>query len=133
MAQRVVVQLDCDMDNKSGADVETVVFGFEGTSYELELCGKHRKKLADALTELIASARKASMPRTRAATAKARTRPASRREENGEIRAWAAASGIKVSERGRIAADVIAQYNAASNGRGKAITTPKFKDGSAAL
>ena len=45
MAQRVVVQLGCDMDNKSGADVETVTFGFQGTNYELELCAKHRKSL----------------------------------------------------------------------------------------
>jgi hypothetical protein len=131
MAQRMVVQLDCDIDNKSGADVETVIFGYDGTSYELELCAKHRKKLADALTQLVASARKVSAPRGRTVT-KTRSRPASQRAQNGEIRAWAAAKGIKVSERGRIAADVIAQYNAASNGS-KAVVTPKFKDGTAAL
>lgn len=125
MAQRVVVQLDCDVDGKSGSDVETVSFGYEGTSYELELCGKHRKSLDAVLNELVASARKvvgASRGRT---VAKTRSRPASQRAENGEIRAWAAANGIKVSERGRIAADVIEKYRAGSNG-GKTVVTPKF-------
>ena len=88
MAQRVVVQLDCDVDGKSGADVETVSFGYEGTSYQLELCGKHRKKLADALTELVGSARKVTSSRGRTT---AKLAPASQRDENAEIRAWAAA------------------------------------------
>ncbi len=123
MAQRVVVQLDCDVDGKSGADVETVSFGYEGTSYELELCAKHRQKLADALTELVGSARRVGAPKGR--VTKARSRPASQRAENGEIRAWAAANGIKVSERGRIAADVIEKYRAGSNGS-KTVVTPKF-------
>lgn len=128
MAQRVVVQLDCDMDNKSGADVETVAFGYEGTSYELELCSKHRKTLEDALAELAGSARRVTAHKR----STPRSKPARHTDENAEIRRWAAANGIKVSERGRIAADVRAKYHA-PDGKSKAVTTPKFKDGTAAL
>ena len=87
MAQRVVVQLDCDVDGKSGSDVETVSFGYEGTSYELELCGKHRKSLDAVLNELVASARKvvgASRGRTVAKTSLTTGEPAGR--ERGDPR-----------------------------------------------
>jgi len=135
MAQRVVVQLDCDMDNKSGADVETVTFGFQGTNYELELCAKHRKNLETALSDLVGSARRVSG--TRRSPSKARQPRASQREENAEIRAWATTHGLKVSERGRIAADVIEQFNAreSENGsrNGKTVVVPAFKDGSTSL
>lgn len=135
MAQRVIVQLDCDMDNKSGADVETVAFSFQGTNYELELCAKHRKNLHAALSDLVGSARRVSA--TRRSPAKARQPRASQHEENAEIRAWATANGLKVSERGRIAADVIEQFNArgSKNGsaNGKAVVVPAFKDGSTSL
>lgn len=135
MAQRVVVQLDCDMDNKSGADVQTVTFGFQGANYELELCAKHRKNFEATLNELIGSARKVSA--TRRSPSKAGQPRASRREENAEIRAWATANGLKVSERGRIAADVIEQFNArgSRNGskNGQTVVVPAFKDGSTSL
>lgn len=135
MAQRVVVQLDCDMDNKSGADVETVAFGYQGTNYELELCAKHRKNLDAALNELVGSARRVSA--TRRSSAKPRQPRANQREENAEIRAWATANSLKVSERGRIAADVIEQFHAqgSKNGskNGKTVVVPAFKDGSTSL
>ena len=135
MAQRVVVQLGCDMDNKSGADVETVTFGFQGTNYELELCAKHRKNLDAMLNDLAGSARKVSA--TRRSVAKARQPRASQREENAEIRAWATANGLKVSERGRIAADVIEQFRArgSKNGskNGQTVVVAAFKDGSTSL
>src|ERR1700722_13332110 len=116
MAQRVIVQLDCDMDNKSGADVETVTFGFQGTNYELELCAKHRKNFDATLRDLVGSARRVSAARR--APSKVRHPRASQREENADIRAWATANGLKVSERGRIAADVIEQFNARESRNG---------------
>lgn len=135
MAQRVVVQLECDMDNKSGADVETVSFGFQGTNYELELCAKHRQNLAAALHELAGSARRVIA--TRRSPDRARQPRTSQRKENAEIRAWATANGLKVSERGRIAADVIEQFKArgSKNGskNGKTVIIPAFKDGSTSL
>jgi len=38
------------------------------------------------------------------------------RERSGDIRAWAKGQGIPVSERGRIPASVVQQYEAATTG-----------------
>ena len=43
-------------------------------------------------------------------------RTASSRERSGDIRAWAKDQGIAVSERGRIPASVVQQYQAATTG-----------------
>jgi hypothetical protein len=43
-------------------------------------------------------------------------RAGSGRERSGDIRAWAKDQGITVSERGRIPANVIEQYEAATTG-----------------
>jgi hypothetical protein len=128
MAQRQLIQLGCDLeDGKVTSSVQTVVFGYGGGLYELELCSKHRKPLADLLTELAASGRKVGPSRTRP---RGQQRPVSDREENAEIRAWAAASGIQVSERGRIAASVIHQYHHREEPDDrKVVTLPAFRDG----
>lgn len=39
------------------------------------------------------------------------------RQHSVDIRAWALGQGITISERGRIPASVVAQYEAASGGR----------------
>jgi Lsr2 len=128
MAQRQLVQLGCDLENgKVTSSVQTVTFGYGGGTYELELCARHRKPLAELLTELVESGRKVGSPRSRS---RAQQRPVSDREENAEIRAWAAANGIKVSERGRIAANVIELYHhREETGGKKVVTLPAFRDG----
>lgn len=88
MAQRQLVQLGCDLDDgKVTSSVQTVTFGYGGGLYELELCGKHRKPLADLLTELVGSGRKVGASKTRPRT---QPRPVSQREENAEIRSGTA-------------------------------------------
>src|SRR5580698_9419842 len=112
MAQHIVVQLGCDLENGKGVkDVETVTFCYQGDNYEIELCGKHHKPLDELLGTLIPAAR-----RVRSGdSAKRSGARASRgsRDENAAIRAWANSKGLKVSERGRISASVIEQYRAA--------------------
>jgi hypothetical protein len=44
-------------------------------------------------------------------------RTAASRQRSGGIRAWAKDQGITVSERGRIPASVVDQYETAANGR----------------
>ena len=51
------------------------------------------------------------MARPPAAAARTRTGPG--RERSSEIRAWAKQRGYKVSERGRIPAQIISEYDAA--------------------
>jgi len=44
-------------------------------------------------------------------------RTAANRQRSGDIRAWAKEHGLAVSERGRIPASVMEQYQAAGHGR----------------
>jgi hypothetical protein len=109
MAQKVTIVLVDDIDG--GKADETVVFGLDGRTYELDLSTKNAAKLRDLLSPYVASARKQSATRTRATGAGRGRRGNS--PDPAVVRAWARSKKIEVSERGRISADVIAKYEAA--------------------
>ena len=114
MAQKVTVSLIDDLDGDK-AD-ETVEFGLDGKSYEIDLSTGNADKLRDALASYVAAARRPGGRRrsgggpAAAATAAAR-RPSVDREQNQAIRDWARKRGMKVSDRGRIPADVLEAYH----------------------
>ena len=105
MAQRTQVLYVDDID---GSEAEgTVRFGFDGNDYEIDLNKAHTEEFSKALSPFIAVARKA--PGTRR-TGRGK-RPA--RQNQSDVRAWARAQGIQVSDRGRIPSDVLDRYHAA--------------------
>ena len=109
MAQRVTVELEDDLDG--GPADETVRFGLSGSDYEIDLNKKNASRFRRQIAPYIEHARKAGRGQRR--------RPvhaASSRERSGDIRAWAKDRGIPVSERGRIPASVVEQYQAAMTG-----------------
>ena len=110
MAQIREIRLVDDLDG-AVAD-ETVEFGVDGKNYEIDLSTANAKKLRDALSEFVASARRAS-GRRRGASAPVATarRPSIDREQNQAIREWARKRGMKVSDRGRIPAEVLEAYH----------------------
>ena len=110
MAQKVTVVLEDDLDG--GPADETVRFGLGGADYEIDLSTKNATAFRAKLAPYLEHARKAghSQPRPPGRTAAGRQR-------SGEIRAWAQAQGIAVSERGRIPASVVQQYHAATTRR----------------
>ena len=110
MAQRVTVVLEDDLDG--GPADETVRFGFGGAEYEIDLSKKNAAAFRKKITPFLEHARKAGRGPARGA---ART-TASRQLSSG-IRAWAKDQGITVSERGRIPASVVEQYQAATKRR----------------
>ena len=105
MAQRVNIVLVDDIDGSDAT--ETVAFGLDGTSYEIDLNEKHASELRDALASYVGHARKVGGGRrTRAAKAAATGTSAK------EIRDWARSNGFKVPDRGRIPADVREAFEA---------------------
>lgn len=114
MAQKVQVTLVDDLDGSS-AD-ETLTFGLDGVLYEIDLSKGNAKKFRDSLTAYVGAARRSSRasrvgrPRGRAGRGRA---AAGSQAPTSDIRAWARSKGIKVNERGRIAAEVVAKYEAA--------------------
>ncbi|QGF23936.1 histone-like nucleoid-structuring protein Lsr2 [Raineyella fluvialis] len=111
MARRTHVVLEDDLDS-SPAEHE-VSFTFEGVSYEIDLNAEHYAELQESVAPWISHARRISGRRvTKRAGA-----PASAKESDGpsatEIREWAKDQGIEVSARGRVPANVRAQYEEA--------------------
>ena len=110
MAQIQEIRLIDDLDGQE-AD-ETVEFGIDGKSYEIDLSTANAGKLREALAEFVGSARRAG-GRAKRAVASAPVRRASvDREQNQAIREWAQRKGLEVSPRGRISRSVIEQYEA---------------------
>ena len=105
MAQKVHVVLVDDLDG--GEAEETVQFALDGIAYEIDLSSENANKLRKELGAYAEHARKAGGARRR------RTRTGPGRERSSEIRAWAKQRGYKVSERGRIPAAIIAEYESA--------------------
>jgi hypothetical protein len=112
VAQKVTVSLIDDLDGDK-AD-ETVEFGIDGKSYEIDLSSSNADKLRDALASFVAAARRPGGRRRSgggAAASAAARRPSVDREQNQAIRDWARKRGMKVSDRGRIPADVLEAYH----------------------
>ena len=113
MAKRVTVTLIDDFDGEAAAD-ETVEFGLDGVSYEIDLSTKNAKKLRDELKMWIEAGRRIGGRRRGRSAGSGRGRAAIDREQSAAIRDWARRNGYNVSTRGRIPADVIEAFHAAS-------------------
>jgi hypothetical protein len=100
--------LEDDIDG-SDAD-ETVTFALDGVSYEIDLNGENAAKLRDALAPYVGHARRAA---GRRAGGRASTGRGSAKRDLADVREWARSNGHKVSERGRISAEVQAAYDKA--------------------
>ncbi len=112
MAQKTRVILVDDLDGEEITDGgETIQFGLDGVTYEIDLNDKNAAKLRDALSYYIAHARRVGGRRQ---TSRAGGGAASAsRSELQKIRAWAKEHGYKVSDRGRISKEVQEAYAAA--------------------
>lgn len=107
MAQRVQVLLVDDLDG--GVAEETVSFGLDGVSYEIDLSKSNAAKLRDAFSEWTGHARRAG---GRRATGR-RPAAAGRRQDLNEIREWGRSNGFKVSDRGRVSGELQDAYDKA--------------------
>ena len=110
MAQKVQTLFVDDID---GSDAEgTVRFGLDGTDYEIDLNAEHAQALRDALARYISAARRIGAGARRQAHT-SRKAPA-----NGvnttEVREWAKAQGIEVKDRGRVPAELVVKFRAAT-------------------
>ncbi|ONI89033.1 hypothetical protein ALI144C_05945 [Actinosynnema sp. ALI-1.44] len=109
MVRKVVVYLVDDLDGTMSDDITTVRFGLDAASYEIDLTDDNAARLRNRLGEFIGRARRTGRPGKRGA---APTAPANR-EQTKAIRDWARQNGYTVSERGRVAATVMAAFEAA--------------------
>lgn len=108
MAQKVQVILVDDVDG--GEATETVSFGLDGVSYEIDLNGANAAQLRESFATWIGHARKVA----KSTAPRAARRPSGRGASNANtIREWARENGHNVNDRGRISAEIKAAYEAA--------------------
>lgn len=112
MAQKVNIILVDDIDESEAS--ETVTFGLDGVTYEIDLNADHANDLREALAVYIGHGRKVGGRRNagRRSTGR-RTSTGDSGASAGEIREWARENGWEVSERGRVPTEVREAYAAA--------------------
>ncbi len=111
MAQKVHIVLEDDIDGGDAA--ETVSFGLDGTSYEIDLNEDNASGLREVLSTYVGHARKVGSGRRTRRSAGSSSTPASGGPSAKEVREWARDNGHSVPDRGRIPADVREAYDAA--------------------
>lgn len=104
MAKQVITRLVDDLD---GGDAdESVTFGMDGVTYNIDLSGKNAAGLREVLAPYVAAGRKAGRAVTVVSARK------TNRELNEEIRGWAARAGKHIAARGRIPQVVVDEFHA---------------------
>lgn len=110
MAQKVNVVLVDDIDGSSAE--ETVTFGLDGITYEIDLNAENVDRLRSSMAEWVGHARRVSGGRRKGS--RSVTKRSSVGSDNSTIREWARSNGYEVSERGRIKAEIVEAFNAAN-------------------
>ncbi|BBY57996.1 histone-like nucleoid-structuring protein Lsr2 [Mycolicibacterium sarraceniae] len=113
MAKKVTVTLVDDFDGAGAAD-ETVEFALDGVSYEIDLSSKNAQKLRNDLRQWVEASRRVGGRRRGRSGPAGHGRASIDREQSAAIRDWARRNGHKVSTRGRIPADIIDAFHAAT-------------------
>jgi nucleoid-associated protein Lsr2 len=115
MAQKTVIQFVDDLDGTAADDVETISFGLDGVTYEIDLGEDNATSLREKLAEFVGAARRVGgrTKRTTVSTSGGVTPSSGRsREQTQAIREWARKNGHDVSDRGRIPTAVIDAFEA---------------------
>src|SRR6202012_3783083 len=113
VAQKITTLFIDDIDG--GVAEGTVRFALDGTEYEIDLNSKHSEELRSALGKYVTHARKVGGAARRAGRVAGRgARGAGSTLNTTEIRNWARENGYDIKDRGRVPADLVAKYQAAT-------------------
>jgi hypothetical protein len=101
------------IDDIDGSEAEgTVRFALDGSEYEIDLNAHHAEELRKALAKYVDAARRGT------GAARRPTRSGRRASASGvnttEVREWAKSQGIEVKDRGRVPAELVVRFRAAT-------------------
>ena len=113
MAQKIQTLFIDDID---GGEAEgTVRFALDGAEYEIDLSAQHSEELRSALGRYVSHARKVGgVPRRVGRAAGRAVKAGSGALNTTEVRNWARENGYDIKDRGRVPADLVAKYQAAT-------------------
>jgi hypothetical protein len=106
VAKETFTRLIDDLDG--GVAHETVTFGIDGSTYQIDLSSKHAKKLRADLAPYIESGSRVSLRAVRGG--RGRTAVADK-DVNRSIREWAMSHGYDIAPRGRIKQEIVEEYH----------------------
>jgi hypothetical protein len=109
VASRVVTLLTDDLDGSEAE--ETISFSFEGFSYEIDLSKAHVQGLRDALEPYVKAGRRTGRDGRR--VRRSGSAAATDGDQTKAIRDWAKSQKLKVSDRGRVSAEIREAYSKA--------------------
>ncbi len=112
MAHKIVLVDDLD-GTELGDNAVTTRFSLNGAHYEIDLNESNQQKLADALAPFVAAGRRASAGAASGRSGAAKKRGGAK-SNTSAIREWANANGHTVGDRGRIPANIVEAYEAAT-------------------
>ena len=108
MAQRVQVQLLDDITGEEAA--ETITFGLDGVSYEIDLTAQNARQLRGEVGVYVEKGRKVCGR----SSVQRQSKTTSARDETRRIREWAEKNGYSPSNRGLISKSIMEAYQEAN-------------------
>jgi Lsr2 len=110
VAQKIQTLFIDDIDGSAAEG--TIRFALDGTEYEIDLNTKHADALRKALAKYIDAARRTTGGARR--SARGGRRASASGVNTTEVREWAKAQGIEVKDRGRVPAELVVRFRAAT-------------------
>lgn len=110
MAQKTIVQLVDDLDGKelTAKQGQTVTFGLDGVTYEIDLSNKNAQKMRGVLGQYVDVARRVGSARI----PKSRMKRTHLGPDAATVKAWADSKGIDYPKRGRLPKTLLEQFEA---------------------
>ena len=103
------------IDDIDGGEAEgTVRFALDGAEYEIDLSARHSEELRSALGKYVSHARKVGGAARRPVRPGRGAKSANGALNTTEVRNWARENGFDIKDRGRVPADLVAKYQAAT-------------------
>lgn len=129
MAQKVLIEIVDDLDGEAAA--QTVPFALDGVSYEIDLSEENAVALREELARYMEAGQrtggrriKVAVGQTIAGGGRASAASVTDRERNQQVRAWAAANGYAIGDRGRIPNGVYTAFDDAELAASQAAAEP---------
>ena len=112
VAQKIQTLFIDDIDGSAAEG--TVRFALDGTDYEIDLNKQHAEALRKALAKYVDAARRSSGAAARRPARSGGRRSSASGLNTTEVREWAKAQGIEVKDRGRVPAELVVRFRAAT-------------------
>jgi hypothetical protein len=106
VAKETFTRLIDDLDG--GVAHETVTFGLDGHTYQIDLSTRHAKKLRADLAPYLDAGSRVSTRALRGGRGRA---TATDKDANRSIREWAMSKGYDIAPRGRIKQEIVEEYH----------------------